>query len=219
MSWSALPLLLRDLSDLCVKKCLGRCFPSCLAEVPISAPSVLKNVLVVFALQLKLSTSTGSAPRCQIRLVFRDQFLDGQLHLRGFLGGGSRLDRVQSCLDLLHGLGLAEKTHDLGMRGRRHVLGLVIQLLVEFFTRAQARELDLDVGVGIESAQFDQLAGQVDDFHGMAHIENKNLAAFAQRGALEDETDRLIHGHEIAGDVRVRDGCGHMSLLMWLPLK
>ena len=64
----------------------------------------------------------------------------------------------------------------------RRVDGLpgVPELLVELLARARADELDLDVGLPGEA---DHVLGQLDDLHGLAHVEDVDLAAPADRPA------------------------------------
>ena len=40
---------------------------------------------------------------------------------------------------------------------------------------------------GLEAGEQDQVAGEVDDLDGLAHVEDEDLAALAHGGGLEDE--------------------------------
>ena len=82
------------------------------------------------------------------------------------------------------------------------------QLLVQFFARAQAGILDLDVLVRLIAGKADQVARKVDDLDRPAHVEDEDLAALRHAAGLDDEAGGLRDRHEIPHDVRVRDGDG-----------
>ena len=69
--------------------------------------------------------------------------------------------------------------------------------------------MDFDIALGVaaifhfEAAQADHLFGQIDDFHRIAHVEHKHIAAFAHGAGLNHELRRFGYGHEVAGDVGV----------------
>ena len=78
-------------------------------------------------------------------------------------------------------------------------------LLIEFFSRAQAGVLDLDVHVWHMSRQLDQVSGQVVDLDRISHVQHKYLAALGIGAGLKHQSHRLRDGHEIADDIRVGD--------------
>ena len=102
-------------------------------------------------------------PRAHASLSRVNADVFGSPYLRCFLGGGHCLYLRQAGLQLIQRLGGTDEPHDLGMRSGGHVLGIVVQFLVEFLAGTQTRELDLDVGIRVEPAEFDQLARQVGD--------------------------------------------------------
>ena len=88
------------------------------------------------------------------------------------------------------------------------VFHLMDRLFVKLFPGAQPSEGNLDVILRLESAQLDHLPGQIDDFHGVAHIEDKDFPALGLQRALQDEPDRLRDTHEITGHLRMGHGDG-----------
>src|SRR4051812_32894147 len=68
--------------------------------------------------------------------------------------------------------------------------GLLVQpadLFIELLAGARARELDSDVTVRAEAGEEDELAGEIDDADGLAHVEHEDLAAVAHGRGLENE--------------------------------
>ncbi len=76
------------------------------------------------------------------------------------------------------------------MAGLRDLFSGELELLEELLAGAQARERDLHVDVGAQTGQRDHLLGEVQDPHGLAHVEDEDLAALAHRAGLEDELRR-----------------------------
>ena len=97
---------------------------------------------------------------------------------------------------------------DLGVVGFLVVLVFVEQLLVELFAGAQAGMDDFDVLAGGQAGHLDHAAGEVDDFDGLAHVEDVDLAAFAHGAGFEHELAGLGDGHEKAAHFGVGDGDG-----------
>ena len=60
--------------------------------------------------------------------------------------------------------------------GGRDVFSFVADFLKQLFARTQPDELDLNVFVGLEAAEFDQLAGQIDDLDRFAHVQHKDFS-------------------------------------------
>src|SRR5207249_30190 len=82
----------------------------------------------------------------------------------------------------------AARLHDLDpvvLRGGDLLLG-GHQLLVQLLARAEADEADRDVLVGLEAREPDHLPGEVEDAHGLPHVEDEDLAAPAEGGGLQD---------------------------------
>src|SRR6266550_2338716 len=92
------------------------------------------------------------------------------------------------------------------MRGLAHSLALAEELLVELLAGARADELDRDLAPGLLAREPDHVAREVEDPHRLAHVENEDLAATADRAGLDDELRRLRDGHEEARHLRVGDG-------------
>ena len=55
-------------------------------------------------------------------------------------------------------------------------------------------------------ARATSLPGDVGDPHRLAHVQDQDLAAAADDGGLEDELDRLVSRHEVAGHLGMRHG-------------
>ena len=93
--------------------------------------------------------------------------------------------------------------HDLGVRCRDGALLVVEDLLVELLPVTQAGELYLHI---LRSGQGDHPPGQVDNLHGLTHVEDEDLASLAHGTRLKYQRARLGDEHEVANDVRVGDG-------------
>jgi len=78
--------------------------------------------------------------------------------------------------------------------------------LEELLARTQPRKLDVDVLVGLQAVEADQLLGDVHDHHGLAHVQHEDLAALSQNGRLQNQRNRLRNRHEIALHFPVRHG-------------
>ena len=81
-------------------------------------------------------------------------------------------------------------------------------LLIELFAGAQPGILYFYIHIGAETGELDEVARKRVDLHRRAHIQHEYLPAAGIRPRLEHKADRLRHCHEIADDVRVRDGDG-----------
>ncbi len=80
---------------------------------------------------------------------------------------------------------------DLRVAGIRDRLAVRPELLVELLARPRADELDADVALGLLARQLDHVAREIDDAHGLAHVEHEHLAAAADRAGLDDQRHRL----------------------------
>src|SRR3546814_4070115 len=58
------------------------------------------------------------------------------------------------------------------MAGRHQRLAVVEQLLVQLLAGTQASEANLDLLVGLQTGEADDLARQLDDPHRLAHVEH-----------------------------------------------
>ena len=90
------------------------------------------------------------------------------------------------------------------MGGRRRVLDVGEDLLVELLARTETGVLDLDVHPHTQPRQGNHPPRQVVDFHGLAHIEDEDLRARAEGRGLHHQTAGLGNGHEESGDVGMR---------------
>lgn len=93
--------------------------------------------------------------------------------------------------------------HDLWVCCRDGALLVVEYLLVELLPVTQAGELYLHI---LRSGQGDHPPGQVDNLHGLTHVEDEDLASLAHGTRLKYQRARLGDEHEVADDVRVGDG-------------
>ncbi len=87
-------------------------------------------------------------------------------------------------------------------RGR---LVVVDELLVSLLPRPGADDLHGHVAARHPPRQPDQLVGELEDVHRLAHLEREHLAAVRERGRLQHELHGLLHAHEVAGHL----GVGH----------
>jgi hypothetical protein len=97
---------------------------------------------------------------------------------------------------------------DLGVLARRHHLAVPDELLVELLARRRADELDRDLASRLLAREPDHLLGEVDDPDGLAHVEDVDLAAIADRARLHDERGSLGNGHEEARHLGMRHVTG-----------
>ena len=123
----------------------------------------------------------------------------GKLHQELILVKGDRLANMD---ELVVGFGEALFGHEL--------------LFIELLARAEAGVLDLNVHVGLEAGEADQVAGQGVDLHRGAHVEDEDLAPVGIGAGQHHEADGLGDGHEVADDIRVghRDGAALGDLLL-----
>ena len=92
---------------------------------------------------------------------------------------------------------------DLFVERRLRRLRLAQDLLVELLPVPQAGVLDLHA---LRPAQLDHATRQVGDADGLAHVEDKDLAALALRAGLKDKLAGLWDQHEVPYDVGISDG-------------
>ena len=90
------------------------------------------------------------------------------------------------------------------VRGGLGVFIIGEQLLVELLPRPQAHELDRDLAY-LEAGELDHVVREVDDAHGLAHVQHEDLTARAHQAGLHHKLRRLRDGHEVAGDLGVGD--------------
>ncbi len=97
------------------------------------------------------------------------------------------------------------RARDLRVRRRRDLLVRPPELLVQLLARPHADELDRDVALGLPAREPDHVARQVEDPDRVAHVEDEDLAAAADRAGLHDERRGLRDRHEVARHLGVRD--------------
>ena len=104
---------------------------------------------------------------------------------------------------------------DFPMPGGMDAFGLGEKFFVEFVARAQVDELEFDVHPGFHPGQTDHLSGQIQDTHGLAHVQDENLAVFPHGAALNDEPGGLRDGHKVACGLGLDgDGAALANLLL-----
>jgi hypothetical protein len=84
------------------------------------------------------------------------------------------------------------------------LLGVAGEDLVELLAWAQTGEDDVDGALGLAG----QALGHLVDAHRRAHVEHQHLAVPPDRPGLDHQLHRLLHRHEVTGDVGVSDGDG-----------
>ncbi|MND93927.1 hypothetical protein D3C80_861300 [compost metagenome] len=52
---------------------------------------------------------------------------------------------------------------------------------------------------------MDHLLGQFNDFHGLAHVQDKNIPPLPHGTRLNHQLRRFRDGHEVSSDLRMRD--------------
>src|SRR3989441_9844657 len=82
---------------------------------------------------------------------------------------------------------------DLVDGGGDGVLGARHELLGEFLAGAESGERDLNVAVGLEARQPDQLLRELEDADRLAHLENRDAARGPARG--DRKSTRLNSSH------------------------
>ncbi len=110
---------------------------------------------------------------------------------------GVELLPLQRDLRLEHG--------DRRVIARSQDLGVVVQPLLHALAGTKPDVRDRDVVLGAQAGEPDHLAGQVEDRHGLAHVEQEDLALVGHRARLEHEAHRFGDGHEVAGHVGAGD--------------
>ena len=95
----------------------------------------------------------------------------------------------------------------------QRIVLLVDEHLVELLPRPQARVDDGGWRSGVDLGG--ETMGQVDDLHGLTHVEHEDIAILTNCAGLEHQLDRLRDGHEVAGHLGVgdRDGLAASDLV------
>lgn len=76
------------------------------------------------------------------------------------------------------------------------------QILGQLLARPQARVDDVDLARRARR----QASCDVGDPYLFPHIQYQRLATVPDDGGLEDQLDRLVRGHEVTADLRMRHG-------------
>ena len=79
---------------------------------------------------------------------------------------------------------------------------------IELFAGAQAGVGDLNIHIGSQTGQTDQISGQGVDLHRGTHIQNEDLTAVGVGTCLKHQGSSLGDGHEVADDVGMGDSDG-----------
>lgn len=144
---------------------------------------------------------------CAVDDVGGNELLDELLHRAGFgVGGGIELVEAVPELILIKRNGAGD-AYEPVFRFLKSFLRHKA-LLVELFARAKPRAFDLDVHVGLQAREDDEIAGEVIDTDGVSHIEDEYLTAAGIRARLQDEGDRFGYRHKIANYILMRHGDG-----------
>src|SRR5262245_44199963 len=94
---------------------------------------------------------------------------------------------------------------DVGIGGRGAVFGHIAEVFEQFFAGTQAGKFDSDILVRNTAGKLNQLASEIQNFDGFAHVEQENLSTEALSSALKNQSDGFGYGHEVASHVGVRD--------------
>jgi len=97
---------------------------------------------------------------------------------------------------------------DLLVVGGGHAFLRGEQFLVKFLAPPQAGEGDRDILARFEAREADQVAGEVQNLHGFAHVEDVHGTVLGLAPRLEDELGGLGDGHEVAGHLGMGHGDG-----------
>src|SRR3989344_1732276 len=159
----------------------------------------------------KRSCATGLTSGCGKRSRRRDERVD-ELHDVFSRRGLLREDPFEGADTLFHDgavqvvVGFADK-YLFPLRGARTLFRG--QEFLEYLLAGSDAGHDYgDLLVRFIARKADELVREVDDLHGLAHVENEYLAARANRARLHHEERRLGNGHKVTGHVGVRDGYG-----------
>src|SRR5262249_40863698 len=117
----------------------------------------------------------------------------------------NRGEQFQDALDLLRRRGGKLPDANLFVRSRAGLLVVAGEFLVEFLTRADARDLDLDVFVELQAALADHLLPQIEDLDRPTHAQHKDPPSLPDGAGLHDQLGGFGDGHEIAFHVRMSD--------------
>ncbi|MCY1245786.1 hypothetical protein D9M72_589560 [compost metagenome] len=85
------------------------------------------------------------------------------------------------------------------------------ELFVELLSRSQPSHLELNIAVrrmfvaNCAPRKLHQPASEVNDPHGLAHVEHEDIATLSHCARLDHQLSSFRDGHEIAGDVRMRE--------------
>ena len=66
------------------------------------------------------------------------------------------------------------------------------------------RDHDRDVALGLEPGEADHVVREIDDAHGIAHVEHEHVAAAADAAGLHDQLRGLVDRHEVARHLGAR---------------
>src|SRR2546423_6148181 len=86
----------------------------------------------------------------------------------------------------------------------RQTLFIDFKFFEELFTGPYAGKDDLDVFTGTQAGKRDEVFGEIEDAHRLAHVEHEDFAAAAHRPGLQDELAGFGDRHEVAHHLRVR---------------
>ena len=103
---------------------------------------------------------------------------------------------------------IADKDSNLVVLRRHRVLKQSAEFLREFFARSHARKFDFDIFFGPEPRQENQVPGEIDNLHGLAHVENANLSALTDGQSLQHKLAGLGNSHKEAAHFGMRDSDG-----------
>ncbi len=97
-----------------------------------------------------------------------------------------------------------------------HALFLHEHFLIKLLAGSQSGECNINVAVRHIARQPDHILREIEDLHGLAHVEHEDLAALRIRAGLQHERNGLGDRHEISDDIGMsdRDGSALRDLLL-----
>ena len=137
---------------------------------------------------------------CIGRNDIRNYFLDGR---QVFTGRFPQFPKLVEKDFFIEGNGFPDMNHFVLRISKTFLIHE--DFFVELLARSQAGEFDLDIFIRNEAGHADHVLSEVENLHGFAHVENKDLTTLSIGTCLKDEAYRFWNGHKEADDVRMRD--------------
>ena len=114
--------------------------------------------------------------------------------------------RSSSFIVVDNGFGFAWSPEDFFVDANGVLFGFVEQFFVEFFTRSQTGEHDIDVVRISLAGKPNHVFGKIDDPNRFAHVQDQNVTAFTDGTGLQHQLHGFRDRHEISQHFGIGDG-------------